>query len=118
MAEPGRDVVPGRAEQYGRQWGVAGHGVAAAIELVFRLYPVLLPRPRTDGSLLDAMRAATVTMSDPKGLTDIEGTLARHGYVQPGASAVDPRWEPVLNQLDDDALRRHLGGLCLNAHLS
>ncbi|MFB9413982.1 hypothetical protein [Dactylosporangium matsuzakiense] len=82
----------------------------------FRLYPVLLLRPRTDGSLLDAMRAATFTMSAPSGLNDIEGTLTRHGYLQPGASAVDPRWEPVLNQLDDDALRRHLRGLCLSAH--
>ncbi|MFI5916568.1 hypothetical protein [Dactylosporangium sp. NPDC051541] len=82
----------------------------------FRLYPALLLRPRTDSSLLDAMRAATFTMSAPNGLSDIEGTLARHGYVKPGASAVDPHWEPVPHRLGDDALRRHLRGLSLSAH--
>ncbi|MBM7085656.1 hypothetical protein ACWCHM_15515 [Micromonospora sp. SCSIO 07396] len=81
----------------------------------YRQYPHLLLRPRTDGSLLDAMRAATWTMSAPDGLCDIGDSLVRDGYVEAGVSVVDPRWESTLDQIGDEALRRHLRGLCLDA---
>nr|BFE59836.1 hypothetical protein GCM10020063_043620 [Dactylosporangium thailandense] len=110
----------GPAVVFGRDLGRALLDGALRLEELspdaFRLYPVLLLRPRTDGSLLDAMRAATFTMSAPNGLADIEGTLTGRGYVKPGVSVVDRRWEPVLDQVDDDALRQHLRGLCLAAH--
>ncbi|WP_422752145.1 hypothetical protein [Micromonospora sp. WMMD708] len=109
-----------RAVVWGRDIGRAlRDGSLSLDELTpdgYRLYPHLLLRPRTDGSLLDAMRAATWTMSAPDGLSDIGDSLQRHGYVEPDGSVVDPRWESTLDQIDDDALRRHLRGLCLDAH--
>ncbi|WP_194821461.1 hypothetical protein [Micromonospora sp. S-DT3-3-22] len=110
----------GRAVVWGRDIGRALQAGSLSLDELspdgYRRYPHLLLRPRTDGSLLDAMRAATWTMSAPDGLCDIGDSLVRHGYVEPEVSVVDPRWESTLDQIGDDALRRHLRGLCLDAH--
>ncbi|MCI4066360.1 hypothetical protein MRQ36_28925 [Micromonospora sp. R77] len=109
----------GRALVWGRDIGRALQAGSLSLDELspdgYRQYPCLLLRPRTDGSLLDAMRAATWTMSAPDGLCDIGDSLVRHGYVEPDVSVVDPRWQSVLDQVGDDALRRHLRGLCLDA---
>jgi hypothetical protein len=68
-------------------------------------YATMLLRVQTDGTLVDAMRAATWTMSAPAGLVPRD----------PRAE-VDPAWQPVLEQIDDPALRSHLEFLCLTPH--
>lgn len=109
-----------RALVWGRDIGRALQAGSLSLDELtpdgYRLFPHLLLRPRTDGSLLDAMRAATWTMSAPDGLSDIGDSLVRDGYVTSEVSVVDPRWESALDQVGDDALRRHLRGLCLGAH--
>ncbi|MEV4722518.1 hypothetical protein [Micromonospora humida] len=108
-----------RAVVWGRDIGRALKAGSLSLDELtpdgYRQYPHLLLRPRTDGSLLDAMRAATWTMSAPDDLCDIGASLVRHGYVTSEVSVVDTRWEPTLDQVGDDALRRHLHGLCLDA---
>ncbi|XVU22486.1 hypothetical protein ACQPZJ_35170 [Actinoplanes sp. CA-054009] len=84
----------------------------------YRRYPRLLLRPRTDGTLFDAMRAATWTMSAPDGLTDIESALRAQGYPQPGEPVTDPRWTPILTEIPDGTLRSHFQGLCLDGRWS
>jgi hypothetical protein len=76
------------------------------------VYPPLLLRAQTDGSLFDAMRAATWTMSAPAGLTDLTDVAEGYG----GTVEVEERWDAVLRDVPDPALRSHLRGLCLDAH--
>jgi hypothetical protein len=68
-------------------------------------YANMLLRVQTDGSLLDAMRAATWTMSAPDGLVPREAR-----------AEVDPAWQPVLERIDEPALRAHLEMLCLTPY--
>lgn len=76
------------------------------------VYPPLLLRAHTDGSLFDAMRAATWTMNAPAGLTDLTETEEEFGK----PVEVEERWEAVLREVPDPALRNHLRRLCLDAH--
>ncbi|MBW8482316.1 hypothetical protein [Actinomadura parmotrematis] len=64
-----------------------------------------LQRVRTDGTLLDAMRAATWTLHGPDGLVAFA----------PGAE-VEPAHEKALAAVPDARLRDHLRMLCLTAH--
>ncbi|GIJ50182.1 hypothetical protein Val02_70680 [Virgisporangium aliadipatigenens] len=65
--------------------------------------PVIL-RVRTDGTLFDALRAATWTMD--------EGALT-----EPDEDAeVDGTWAERLSAIADPALRKHFANLCLDAH--
>jgi hypothetical protein len=68
-------------------------------------YATMLLRVQTDGTLFDAMRAATWTMSAPAGLVP-----------RPPRAEVDPAWQPVLERIDDPALRAHLEFLCLTPY--
>ncbi|GAA1640508.1 hypothetical protein [Actinoplanes couchii] len=65
-------------------------------------------RVHTDGTLFDAMRAATWTMGDPPQLTgfDPDGIGLR----------VKPKWEKRLAAVPHTGLRDHLRMLCLDAH--
>lgn len=68
------------------------------------VFPALLARVETTGTLLDALRAATWTMGGPADLvTDYAGVT------------VEPAWERALAGVADPGLRRHLGLLCLSA---
>ncbi|MEM9067553.1 MAG: hypothetical protein AAGE52_03575 [Myxococcota bacterium] len=62
-------------------------------------------RALTDGTLRDAMRAATWTMSAPDGLTSFEE-----------GCAVESPWDEALASIEDAALRDHFRMLCLDAH--
>ena len=73
-------------------------------EVSDELTTVLL-RVVTDGSLFDAMRAATWTMSAPEGLVPF-----REG------AEVDERWRTALDPIEPPALRQHMRMLCLTAH--
>ena len=69
---------------------------------------VLMPlnaQVRTDGSLLDAMRAATWTMGGPSKLVPF-----------PEGCEVDPPWGERLAAVAHEGVRDHLRGLCLDAH--
>jgi hypothetical protein len=63
----------------------------------------LLGRVVTDGSLLDALRAATWTHGGPEHLAARDEGLA-----------VDARWSERLDAVADPALRAHLESLCLD----
>jgi hypothetical protein len=65
-------------------------------------YVTVLHRVVTDGSLYDAMLAATWTMSAPDGL------------VRPSRRAeVEPSWREAFEPITDAALREHLWAQCL-----
>ncbi len=68
-------------------------------------YAHMLLRVQTDGTLFDALRAATWTMSAPDGLEPR----------RPEAE-IDAPWQPLLAQIDDGRLRGHFEMLCLTAH--
>lgn len=95
----------------------AGRGVVHGVELARVLHRhgiapqafagdgMVMPvhvRVVTDGSLLDALRAATGTM-DRAGLEPVD----------PDAD-VDPRWRPALDAIADAGLRSHLSALFLD----
>ncbi|MEU5159703.1 hypothetical protein AB0G74_08860 [Streptomyces sp. NPDC020875] len=65
-------------------------------------------RIATDGTLFDAMRAATWTMGDPGDLTPF---LRDADEIE-----VAPEWEERLRRIPDPRLRDHLRMLCLSAH--
>ncbi|MEU8660063.1 hypothetical protein [Actinoplanes philippinensis] len=66
-----------------------------------KTFPEIDFRIHTDGSLYDAMRAATATMTGP-------GEIFETGPVH----GVEPRWEQALAALPDTDLREHLSNLC------
>lgn len=68
---------------------------------VLEMIPILA-RARTDGSLLDAMKAATWTMGGYGGLVMFDRDLE-----------VEPQWQARLTAIEDLGLRTHLGQLCL-----
>lgn len=82
-------------------------------------YLHLLARVQTDGSLFDAMRAATWTMGGPDRLVpfidmasyDEYGILDR--LSEEDRTMVEPVWEEALRQVGRAALRDHLRRLCL-----
>lgn len=75
-----------------RQWAPAKLGGT---------YPEIDFRVHTDGSLVDAMRAATGTMAGP-------GEIFETGPVH----GVDPVWERALAALPATGVREHLSNLC------
>jgi hypothetical protein len=62
---------------------------------------------QTDGSLFDAMRAATWTMGGPDRLAPFIDRLSAKGAV-----VVEPEWEEALRTIDHTPLRDHLRNLC------
>ncbi|WP_238007962.1 hypothetical protein KZZ52_30630 [Dactylosporangium sp. AC04546] len=74
-------------------------------ELAAAGYLPVVHRVVTDGTLLDAMKAATWTMSAPDGLVPL-----------PRRAVVEPRWAGALSGVGDAALREHLMTLCLTPH--
>ncbi|MGX2992967.1 hypothetical protein JNUCC64_01525 [Streptomyces sp. JNUCC 64] len=65
----------------------------------------LLLRVDTDGTLFDAMRAATWTTGGPEGLVPL-----------PPEAEVEPRWDAALSRVPGARLRDHLRLLCLTDH--
>jgi hypothetical protein len=81
--------------------------VAEHSDLLESVWLTVNVRVHTDGTLFDAMRAATWTMGGPADL------------LTPDLSAravVEPEWEGKLEPVSDPALRDHLRALCLDAH--
>ncbi len=66
---------------------------------------IIIPRVQTDGTLFDAMRAATWTMGGSKGLVTQRDEDAE----------VDSAWMPRLEAIEDTVLRYHIGMLCQDA---
>lgn len=69
-------------------------------------------RAVTDGSLSDAMAAATLSASAPAGL------LARAQYDDGDTIRFEPRWEHALRDIADDAVREHLLMSCVDLQTS
>ena len=74
-------------------------------DLLGEAFLAVLARVDTDGTLFDAMRAATWTMGGPAGLTS-----------PPARAVVEQEWQAALDRVTDPALRGHLQVLCLDAH--
>lgn len=89
---------------------LARHGVDLTHESSEQLngWLTVLLRVATDGTLADAMRAATFTGRGPDHLAPFDD----EGYVD----AAEPRWEKTLSAVSHPALRDHLRMLCLDAH--
>ena len=69
-------------------------------------------RAVSDGSLVDAMAAATLSASAPAGL------LSREQYDNADDIRFEPRWEHALRGITDDALREHLLMSCVDLQTS
>jgi hypothetical protein len=65
-------------------------------------------RAVTDGSLLDAMAAATLSASLPAGM------LSRASHENGDDIRFEPRWEHALRGITDEALREHLLMSCVD----
>lgn len=78
----------------------------------------ILARVRTDGSLSDAMRAATWTMSGPDRLVPFIDTSPHDGHRLTAADTVivEPEWEEALRAVSRAPLRDHLRRLCLTSY--
>lgn len=82
----------------------------------------LLARVQTDGSLFDAMRAATWTMGGPDRLAPFIDPAAddEYGIIDrlpaQDAVVVEPEWEQALRNIDHTPLRDHLRSLCLSRY--
>ncbi|MEY9855798.1 hypothetical protein ABH935_001402 [Catenulispora sp. GAS73] len=89
---------------------LARHGVDLTHESAEQLnsWLTVLFRVATDGTLAQAMQAATYTSQGPDELVPFDD----EGYVD----AADPRWEETLSAVPHSALRDHLRMLCLDAH--
>jgi len=88
------------------------HGVDLTREEAeqFNLWVTVLARVATDGTLADAMRAATLTWRGPE-------HLQRPGTEwYPTGDHVDRRWRDALDAVEHPGLRDHLRLLCFDAH--
>jgi hypothetical protein len=77
----------------------------------------VLARVQTDGSLFDALRAATWTMNGPDFLDPL-GDVKLEQLRWPPAEriVVEPRWDEALRAVRHDDLRDHLRRLCLRGY--
>ncbi|MEU1514534.1 hypothetical protein ABZ490_20630 [Streptomyces sp. NPDC005811] len=84
------------------------HGVDPADPGTGRLnvWLTVLLRVATDGTLTDAMRAATFTADGPGHLTSFDA--------EERVRTAEPRWEDALAAIPDAGLRDHLRLLCLD----
>lgn len=87
---------------------------AGALELADVLGPCWYAcrRAVTDGSLGDAMAAATLSQSLPSGM------LSRAQYENGDEIRFEPRWEHALRDVSDEALREHLLMSCVDLQTS
>lgn len=69
----------------------------------------LLDRVETDGSLFDAMSAATFTMNGYHGLVSLDYDKAEDDEDE----GVDPEWWELLRMVKDRKVHNHLCMLCL-----
>ncbi|MFD7548526.1 hypothetical protein [Streptomyces sp. NPDC059816] len=102
-AADGQGRVPVSGADFARV--LAEHGEEVAGIDRHEVMPILLLRIRTDGTLFDAMRAATWTTGGPERLVTLEE-----------GAEVEPDWEERLGAVPNLALREHLSLLCLTAH--
>ncbi|RSN09226.1 hypothetical protein DMB42_18090 [Nonomuraea sp. WAC 01424] len=93
---PGSDLARALAPHGGRLGEVDGDEVMGMVQW--------LQRVRTDGTLFDAMRAATWTMGGPGDLVAFEN-----------GCEVKPELEAALRRIPDPRLRDRLRTLCLTA---
>ncbi len=110
--EDALEAIKAATEEGGDMRGLFGAALGALLkELALdpaEIEGVCMPlnaRLVTDGTLADAMRAATWTMNAPEGL-----------WAFGPRCTVEPRWEKALAAVRDPALRDHLRMLCLTAH--
>lgn len=89
---------------------LARHGIDLTRKTSRRLncWLTLLLRVATDGTLGDAMRAATFTHRGPGHLV----TFGEEGYFD----SAEERWEKALSTIPDAQLRDHFRMLCLDAN--
>jgi hypothetical protein len=98
-----------------KQYAMTGEELAQLVEREeLELRDVLAPcwyacrRAVTDGSLVDAMAAATLSASAPSGL------LSREQYENAESLRFEPRWEHALRVIENDEAREHLLMACVD----
>jgi hypothetical protein len=98
-----------------KQYALTGEELAQLIDReALELRDVMEPcwyacrRAVSDGSLLDAMAAATLSASAPAGL------LSREQYENPETIRFEPRWEHALRVITSDEAREHLLMSCVD----
>lgn len=95
---------PGERLLLGRELGtlLARHQVDLTDEAFAGAWYVLYPRIASDGTLVDALRAATAVDEGPDSLIDFDGEPDEH-------------WEPYLADVAHPGLRAHLSFGCQDA---